>query len=80
MTECFFCKGQVLEQRIQHIHQWGDQIFVFESVPAQVCQECGEVFFAPDVLEMMDRIVIEEQKPKTCISVPVFSLAELATV
>lgn len=80
MRECFFCKGQVVEQRIQHIHQWGEQIIIFENVPAEVCQECGEVFFAPEVLEAMDRIVLEEQNPRTRISVPVFFLAESATV
>lgn len=77
MRECYFCKGLVVEQKIQHIHRWGDQIVIFESVPAEICQQCGEVYFAPDVLEMMDRAVLEDQKPKARISVPVFSLAEM---
>jgi len=74
VKECYFCKGPLEEQRIQHIHRWGDQIIVFESVPAEVCQQCGEVYFSPEVLEMMDRAMLEDLEPKACISVPVFSL------
>jgi hypothetical protein len=43
-----------------------------------VCQQCGEVYFAPDALEMFDRIVHEGRKPVATVSVPVFSLSDVA--
>lgn len=75
MTTCYFCRGRVALKRIQHIHRWGEQVFILEDVPAEVCQQCGEIFFAPDVLAEMDRIANSKARPKTTITVPVYSFA-----
>ena len=57
----------------------GEKIIVFEDVPAEVCQQCGEVYFSPEVLEKMDAVTMGEEEPKATISVPIFSLAEAVT-
>lgn len=75
MKTCYFCKGKVIPKRIQHVHRWGDRVFILEDVPAEVCQQCGENYFAPDVLAEMDEIVAGRSKPKTTIPVPVYSFA-----
>ena len=75
MTTCYFCKGTVAAKRIQHIHRWGNQVYILEEVPAEVCQQCGEVYFAPDVLAQMDRIATTKSRPKATITVPVYSFA-----
>ena len=75
MTQCYFCKGTVQNQKIRHVHEWGGHVYIFEDVPAEVCQQCGEAYFAPDVLEMMDQIVATSIEPKTTLTVPVYSLA-----
>ncbi|MDH7486233.1 MAG: type II toxin-antitoxin system MqsA family antitoxin [Anaerolineae bacterium] len=77
MTRCYFCKGKLTEKKIHHVHHWGERIVVFEDVPAEVCQQCGEVYFRPEVLEKMDEAVLEELKPKARLSIPVFSMPEL---
>ena len=74
MKTCYFCKGKVVGKRIRHVHYWGNDIVVFENVPAEVCQQCGEVYFAPDVLAMMDKATLKKQKPDKTLKVPVFSL------
>jgi YgiT-type zinc finger domain-containing protein len=79
MKTCYFCKGEVVERRIQHVHQWGEKIIIFEDVPAEVCQQCGETYFSPEVLDKMDEVTMGEEKPKATISVPIFSLAEAVT-
>ena len=56
---CYFCRGEIIEKKIQHVHQWGEKIVLFEDVPAEVCQQCGEVYFSPEVLERMDAVTIE---------------------
>ena len=79
MKTCYFCKGEVVEKRIQHVHQWVNKIVLFEDVPAEVCQQCGEIYFSPEVLEKMDAVTMGEEEPKATISVPIFSLAEAVT-
>ena len=75
MSTCYFCKGRVLLQKTRHIHRWGERVFILEDVPAEVCQQCGEVYFSPPVLEAMDHIVEGNTAPKTTVAVPVYSLA-----
>ena len=75
MTTCYFCRGKVTAGHIQHIHRWGNQVFILENVPAEICQQCGEVYFAPDVLAQMDKIALNKLKPKTTIQVPVYTFA-----
>ena len=74
MEECFFCKGKVDQRRVEHIHNWGGQLYLFRNVPAEVCAQCGEVYFGPETLEAMDRTVLEGAKPKEHVNVPVYSL------
>ena len=79
MKKCYFCKGTVKAERITHIHRWGEQVVILEDVPADVCQQCGEVYFAPAILKVMDRLVENRQreKPKREFLVPVYSFSEL---
>ena len=72
---CYFCKGRVEKAQVRHVHRWGERIIVFEDVPAELCQQCGEVYLEPHVLEVMDHLTSVGAKPKATISVPVFSLA-----
>ena len=57
MYQCYFCKGRVVKKIVTHVHTWEGKIFLFEDVPADVCQQCGEIYFSPDILETMDKIV-----------------------
>ncbi len=74
MEECFFCKGNVEERRIEHVHKWEGQLYLFRNVPAEVCSQCGEVFFGPEALKAMDAVVLGKAKSKEHVSVPVYSL------
>ena len=35
-----------------------------------------EIYFSPDILEVMDKIVTSNMEPKTKVAVPVFSLSD----
>lgn len=78
MKTCYFYKGRVIKARVRHVHRWQERIVVFEDVPADVCQQCGESYFDPNVLEAIDRITLGDTEPKATMSVPVFSLADVA--
>ncbi|MFB0546702.1 MAG: type II toxin-antitoxin system MqsA family antitoxin [Anaerolineae bacterium] len=76
MKICYFCKGKVRRGKIRHIHRWGEKIIVFDDVPAEICQQCGETYLGPEVLDIIERFTLEEREPEQIISVPVFSLAD----
>ena len=76
---CYFCGRGILEQKHVTVDfRWGDhQLVVIENVPAKVCNECGERYFAAKVVRQMERIAKEGQKDKE-IRVPVISLKKIA--
>ena len=74
MQHCYFCKGRVEQKSISHFHQWGEKIFLFKNVPAEVCLQCGETYFGPEALDQMDRIVENQPQPIETTQVPVYSL------
>ena len=74
MTRCPFCKGRIEQRRIEHVHRWKGELYLLKNVPAEVCTQCGEVFFGPDALKAMDRVVDKKARPEGHRSVPVFSL------
>ncbi len=80
MKTCYFCRGELKEDRIRHVHRWGERIIVFDHVPAEVCQQCGEVYLSPEVLKIIDQLTLEGQEPEQIIEVPVFSLADKVSV
>ena len=74
MERCYFCRGQVVPKRVRHIHEWGERVLIFNDVPAEVCQQCGEVYFGPDALQMMDKVTLGQSQAASYVSVPVFSM------
>jgi YgiT-type zinc finger domain-containing protein len=78
MKTCPFCKGKIKEMTVDHLHRWGKEIYLFENVTAEVCAQCGETFFAPDVMELMDKHVKGGLKTGKAVTIPVIKLPEKA--
>jgi YgiT-type zinc finger domain-containing protein len=74
MDRCYFCKGKVEGKAIRHVHQWGERVFIFKNVPAEVCTQCGETYFGPEALEKIDQVVKGPPEPEEVARVPVYSL------
>lgn len=74
MDRCFSCKGAIKKKVIRHVHQWGEKVFIFKNVQAEICSQCGEVYFEPETLEKMDEFVTNSPKPEEIAQVPVYSL------
>jgi YgiT-type zinc finger domain-containing protein len=64
-----------VEQRVTYTFEKGGRLIVVEHVPARVCVETGERFFAPDVVERLQNIVWEQRQPTRYIETPVFEFA-----
>lgn len=68
-----FCGGRVESKTIRHVHQWGEKVFIFKNVLAEVCAQCGEIYFGPDALEKMDAVVSNLPEPEEVTQVPAYS-------
>lgn len=77
MNTCPFCKGDIDTRKINHMHKWKDEFCFFKNIKAEVCKQCGEVFFLPDTLKLIDKCVVEKKKGKKTISVPVIEMSDL---
>jgi YgiT-type zinc finger domain-containing protein len=61
MTTCPFCKGGIEIRRVNHMHEWGNEVYLFENISEEVCSECGEVFWAPETLKAIDQHAMEKK-------------------
>jgi YgiT-type zinc finger domain-containing protein len=52
-----------------------DKLVVVENVPARVCRETGEQFFAPETVQHLHAVVAGHARPRRTIETPVFDYA-----
>lgn len=74
---CASCGGKLIQKKIKYDQHWGDDIVIFEDVPARVCLACGEIWLNSKVIRAMERILKQGKKPNKKMSVPVWSLSGL---
>ncbi|MEK6529023.1 MAG: YgiT-type zinc finger protein [Nitrospirota bacterium] len=75
MKTCPFCKGDIENRKINHMHKWGSEFYLFENIRAEVCRQCGEVFFFPDTLKLIDNYVVEKKTSQKTICIPVIEMS-----
>jgi YgiT-type zinc finger domain-containing protein len=71
MTECYFCKGRVVQKKVNVDFRWGRKLKVIEDVPAGVCQQCGEKYFQSNVYKAMEKLAATRTKPAGRLTVDV---------
>jgi YgiT-type zinc finger domain-containing protein len=76
MTECYFCKGRVEQQKVDVDFRWGPKLKVIEDVPAGVCQQCGEKYFEAAVYKVMERLAASRAKPVARLTIEVMRFKE----
>lgn len=65
----------MVERKVSYTVEIDGKIIVIENVPARVCLETGEQFFAPETVERLQRMVWKQRRPARVIEVPVFEFA-----
>jgi YgiT-type zinc finger domain-containing protein len=55
---CAVCGSNHVQTTITHHARRGATIYVFENVPAYVCDHCGEVWIDGQVLHHIDRLIM----------------------
>lgn len=73
--KCVFCGGKVESQKVTFVYDYDNDYFFIENVPAEVCVQCGEKTYSPDVTDELIRFAKKELKPVKTIQVPVFEYA-----
>ena len=74
MSRCYFCKGELVAKKIKHLHRWGNKYVLFENLQAEVCKQCGETYFPPESLELVDNKLAHLTNVRKTIPVPVVAL------
>ena len=54
---CFRCKGDTEAKSKTHAVTLDKCVIIVKNVPALVCGQCGEVYFADDVMQNLELIV-----------------------
>lgn len=74
-SKCAVCGGKLITKRVSYDQHWGEQLVLFEDVPASVCLDCGEIWLSAKTIKTMDNILSKKTKPTKKIQVPVWSLS-----
>lgn len=72
MTRCSVkdCVGHYEPQQVTHTTRLDGEIVGFDSVPAEVCDVCGDVLLAVDTLRRIEMLL--KARPIPAGSAPVF--------
>lgn len=73
--ECPVCHHQMTETRIRHVQALHDRVVVFENVPADVCDQCGETLFAGWVVDRLNELLWSTPPTARTIEAPVYDLS-----
>lgn len=74
MNKCSVCRTKTLSKTITYTQWYKGKLIAVENVPAEVCSNCGEEYFSPDVADKVQN-VIESHNILRKMSVPVYHLA-----
>lgn len=75
-ADCSFCGGKVTEKKIKVDYRTGDELVVFENVPAGVCRQCGEKYYTAKVVKTLEQMARDKTIEGRIIHVPVKSFTE----
>ena len=74
--DCSFCGGEVKEDKVELDYRYQEELFIFQNVPAGVCQQCGEKYLSAKVAKEIEHRIQTKKKWDKTISVPVDVLPE----
>ena len=64
----------MVEKKVKYTLEYEGKFYVIKHVPARVCRETGEPFFAPDTVEHIQTL-IKKKRPDAVIETPVYEYA-----
>jgi YgiT-type zinc finger domain-containing protein len=73
-NQCAVCAGKLKDSILTHEERRGDQLYLFQNVPTQVCSTCDEIWIDEAVLREIDEL-IESGEPVREVKTPVVDFA-----
>ncbi|MBI2438424.1 MAG: type II toxin-antitoxin system MqsA family antitoxin [Lentisphaerae bacterium] len=74
MKTCYFCKGIIIEQRLDYMAKKRGQYVLVRQLPVESCQQCGEVYLDTHASRLIDKALSEIAQAREHLEVPVISL------
>jgi YgiT-type zinc finger domain-containing protein len=68
-------KETMIEAEVTYTLEHGGEFYIIEHVPARVCKETGEQFFAPETAEHIQEIIKSKKEPDRVVETPVYKYA-----
>lgn len=68
-------KETMIQTKVTYTLVHDDRLYLIEHVPARVCRETGEQYFAPETVEHIQALVKSNKKPSKVIQTPVYEYA-----
>ena len=65
-------KETMVDAKVTYMLEYGGKIYIVEHVPARVCKEKGEQYFAPETVERIQALIKGRRKPDKIIETPVY--------
>lgn len=65
----------MIETEVTYTVEHEGKFYLIEHVPARVCRETGEQYFAPDTVERIQNLIKSRKKPDKVIETPVYRYA-----
>jgi YgiT-type zinc finger domain-containing protein len=66
---CPVCGGELKPRCVTYTKEHNGKLVAIGNVPAEVCQKCGEEYFAPQVVDELHRLIKAESWSET-LSIP----------
>ena len=68
-------KETMVDAKVTYTLERGGKFFIVENVPARVCAETGDQYFAPETVEHIQAIIKSRKMPDRVIDTPVYNYA-----
>lgn len=75
MKTCYFCKGPIVNRRLDYMANKKGQYVLVRRLLVESCRQCGEVYLDASASSMIDKALREIERTHEHMAVPIVSLA-----
>jgi len=68
-------KETMIESEVTYTLEHDGKFYLIQHVPARICRETGEQYFAPETVEHVQALIRSRKKPAKIVETPVFEYA-----
>ena len=65
-------KETMVDRKVTYTLEHAGKFYIIEHVPARVCKETGEQFFAPGTVEHIQSLIKGKKRPVRTVETPVY--------